>query len=120
MKAVPVFHPQFTLHDATHLLRVTELMAKILGATLETLNAVEIALLILAAHFHDQGMVPDAAELQALQGMDDFKLHRDTWAVEHPNLREIERQLAQRNLAEEERLRLSLRLADLESARLGD
>jgi hypothetical protein len=120
MKALPAFHPQFTLHDATHLLRVTELMGKVLGATLETLNAVELALLILAAHFHDQGMMPDAGELQALQGKADFKLQRDTWAVEHPNLREIERQLAQRNLVDEERLRLALRLAELESARLGD
>lgn len=33
MKALPAFLPQFTLHDATHLLRVTELMGTGPGAT---------------------------------------------------------------------------------------
>ena len=30
MKLMPAFHPEFTLHDDTHLLRVTELMARVM------------------------------------------------------------------------------------------
>ena len=74
MKAVPVFHPQFTLHDATHLLRVTELMAKILGATLETLNAVEIALLTV---LRVRGIsVPDALRERILAQKDPERLEQ--------------------------------------------
>ena len=60
MKLMPALHPEFTLHDDTHLLRVTELMARVMPERVleEILNPVEIALLILAAHFHDVGMVP--------------------------------------------------------------
>ena len=59
MKLMPAIHPEFTLHDDTHLLRVTELMARVMPDRVlnELLNPVEIALLILAAHFHDIGMV---------------------------------------------------------------
>jgi hypothetical protein len=49
MKLMPAFHPEFTLHDDTHLLRVTELMAQVMPARVleKVLNPVEIALLIL-------------------------------------------------------------------------
>src|SRR5258706_14988405 len=55
MKLMPVLHPEFTLHDEIHLLRVTELMARVMPERVieDVLNPAEIALLILAAHFHD-------------------------------------------------------------------
>ena len=58
MKAFPSFHPEYTLHDEVHLLRVTELMSLILpNEVADQLNPAEIMLLILTAHFHDLGMV---------------------------------------------------------------
>jgi hypothetical protein len=120
MKAVPALHPQFTLHDAAHLLRVTELMAMVLGRTLEELNPIEIALLILAAHFHDIGMVPEAAEWNAIESSKDFKLHRDTWAVEHPNLGELEAQLSSGILSSKRVVELALQRAELELAMRSD
>ena len=56
------FHPEFTLHDERHLVRVAELMALILGEDIKSLNPIEIALLLLSAYYHDQGMVPEAEE----------------------------------------------------------
>src|SRR6266496_951122 len=49
MKAFPSLHPEFTLHDECHLLRVTQLMVLLLRSELlHSLNPVEIALLILS------------------------------------------------------------------------
>src|SRR4051812_44435233 len=44
MRLMPVLHPEFTLHDDTHLLRVTELMSLVLPEKVlqEVLNPVEI------------------------------------------------------------------------------
>src|SRR5829696_4288081 len=68
MKAFPSLHPQYTLHDEAHLLRVTELMVVVMPQeTLDLLNPVEIAMLILAAHFHDQGMVLEREELDEIR-----------------------------------------------------
>src|SRR5439155_13018918 len=120
MKAVPALHPEFTLHDAAHLLRVTELMAMVLGPTLEKLNPVEFALLILAAHFHDIGMVPEAAEWNVIESSRDFQLHRETWAVEHPNLGELEAQLSSGILSSKRVVELALQRAELELAMRGD
>ena len=59
MKSFPSLHPEYTLHDDAHLLRVTQLMGNLIPDTVlrTVLNPVEIALLILSAYFHDQGMV---------------------------------------------------------------
>lgn len=120
MKAMPAYAPQFTLHDATHLLRTTELMSKVLGTTLDVLNSVEIALLILSAHFHDQGMIPDASELKVMTESPDFLLFRDNWYLEHPNRNETEQQLSNPALTGEEKSRLAQQLQELESALLTD
>src|SRR5580698_8185018 len=55
MKLMPKLHPEFTLHDDVHLLRVTELMGRVLPEEVleSVLNPVEVALLILSAYFHD-------------------------------------------------------------------
>jgi HD-GYP domain-containing protein (c-di-GMP phosphodiesterase class II) len=71
IKAMPALHPEFTLHDDRHFVRVAELMAMLLGGTVGTLNPIEVALLILAAYFHDQGMVPDSSDLESIDASDD-------------------------------------------------
>lgn len=106
MKAFPSLHTQYTLHDETHLLRVTELMAKIIPKeTLDKLNPVEIAFLILSAYYHDQGMVLEKEELEALDSNSEFRIFSDTWAIDHPNLREVQQQLNDKNLSPEEKER---------------
>jgi HD-GYP domain-containing protein (c-di-GMP phosphodiesterase class II) len=50
-------------------------MEKVLGTVMEELNSVEVALLILAAYFHDQGMIVDSAEMAELRGSEDWRLH---------------------------------------------
>ena len=52
MKAMQGYAPQYTLHDDRHLLRVTELMACVLGSDLDQLNTVELALLIQIGRAH--------------------------------------------------------------------
>jgi hypothetical protein len=91
MKAFPSLHPQFTLHDETHLLRVTQLMGMVIPEKVlkSVLNPVEVSLLILSAFFHDQGMVLDAEELKQLRSRRDFITFQETWGVEHPNIHEL-------------------------------
>lgn len=62
MKLMATYAPQYTLHDETHLLRVVDLMGHILGEDVADLNGIELVLLILAAYFHDQGMIPSREE----------------------------------------------------------
>lgn len=86
MKLMPAVHAQFTLHDDAHLLRVTELMTKVMPEKVleEVLNPVEIALLILAAHFHDVGMIPDNDEAARIRQSEEFQLARQNWIAEYP------------------------------------
>src|SRR5215212_1708020 len=59
MKLMHSLHEQYTLHDKVHLRRVTALMAFVMPEDVQKgLNPIELALLILAAHLHDQGMIP--------------------------------------------------------------
>lgn len=87
MKSFPSLHPQYTLHDDTHLLRVTELMGRLLPDDVlnGVLNPVEIALLILSAYLHDQGMVLDDNEIRSLCKNQEFQVYRANWAADHPN-----------------------------------
>jgi len=94
MKAMPALHPEFTLHDDVHLLRVTELMSLLLGDGSADLNPPEIALLILGAHFHDFGMVPDATERDNILASADFQRHAVIWKHNHPNYTELARTVA--------------------------
>jgi hypothetical protein len=120
MKMMPIYAPQYTLHDETHLLRTTELMKHVLGATFEKLNTVETALLILSAFFHDQGMIPTAEEYSAIRNNSDFQLFKDNWCVEYPNYSQIEKQLASQIISEKERKRLAQMFAELDSTILTD
>jgi hypothetical protein len=123
MKAFPALHPQYTLHDEAHLLGVTELMATVMPPeTLDRLNPVEIALLILAAHFHDQGMVLEGEDLGRIRsGSDpDFELFRQNWETSHPNAKEVRRELREEALSSRQ-VENSLRAArELEDALLTD
>jgi hypothetical protein len=99
--------PQYTLHDEVHLLRVTELMAKVMpNSVADLLNPVEIALLILAANFHDQGMVLEGADFDALPTNEEFRRFQDNWIIEHPNFTEVRQHLNDRNLSAQEQQRL--------------
>ncbi|MBI4774414.1 MAG: ATP-binding protein [Deltaproteobacteria bacterium] len=120
MKAVPAYAPEFTLHDDRHLLRTTELMGLILGDEMAKLNEIELALLILSAFFHDQGMVLSEDELKALEEDEDFRLFRDNWRVEHPNYDETARQMNAPHISEERKEQLAKKIAELESALLVD
>lgn len=121
MKAFPSLHPEYTLHDEAHLLRVTELMARVLTPPgVEALNPVEIALLILAAFFHDLGMVPSPGERDALASDSDFQMFREGWRADHPSLAETEAALRDPSATEADRARLRRVEAELQSALLTD
>lgn len=57
---------EFTLHDGDHLFRVLSLMERLLSPDqIKELSVPELMLLILSAFFHDIGMAPDEADVQA-------------------------------------------------------
>jgi molecular chaperone HtpG len=57
---------EFTLHDGDHLFRVLALMESLLRPEqINKLSIPELMLLILSAFFHDIGMAPSEAEIQA-------------------------------------------------------
>lgn len=120
MKVMPSTSPLYTLHDETHLLRVTELMALVLGKTKNVLNSVELCLLILSAHFHDQGMVIEDVEYQELSSKPEFLVFRDNWYLEHPNRQEIDSQFNDPHITPDEKSRLALKISEIESAILSD
>jgi len=116
MKSLPAYAPQYTLHDERHLLRTTELMGLILDSEAKRLNVVELALLILSAFFHDQGMVPLKDEIESQEQNDKFLLFRDNWRVEHPNYGETAAQIGSSYCEETRRTRLAGQLAELDAA----
>ena len=120
MKVMPNTSPQYTLHDESHFLRVVELMAMVLGKTLDELNSIELCLLILTAYYHDQGMVMSKDEYENLSSNDEFQLFRDTWYINHPNYKEIQTQLQDLNINYDERNRLSKLLSELDAGLLTD
>ncbi len=62
--------PQFTLHDAEHSERVLDNMAQIIPReTLDILEPLECAILILSAYLHDIGMSAPEAEVRPLRNL---------------------------------------------------
>ena len=121
MKRCMVLHKQYTLHDETHLLRVTEIMAKILGNEgLKLLNPVEITLLILSAYYHDIGMVMDDDIVEALPNDDDYKIFKENWIVDHPNYREIQTYINNHSYSQVSQDRCISAYSDLQNALLTD
>ncbi|OHD55065.1 MAG: hypothetical protein A2014_05490 [Spirochaetes bacterium GWF1_49_6] len=89
MKLVIKDFPEYTLHDEVHLLKVTEIMALLLGETLDKLNFIEIGLLILSAFFHDTGMVITKERSDELESDSEYKIYRDTWLNNYQNYYEF-------------------------------
>ncbi|MFW6026588.1 MAG: HD domain-containing protein, partial [Candidatus Woesearchaeota archaeon] len=90
----------------------------ILGNIIEELNHIEIALLILAAYLHDQGMIIEKEEYEELKNKQEFLEFRDNWYIDHKNYNEIKKQLNDNNISPEEKEKLSQKLAELDSAML--
>ncbi len=120
MKAMYSYAQQYTLHDDRHLVRTTELMGLVLGEVATHLNNVELSLLILAAFFHDQGMVMSADEYHKLDGDEKFQLFRDNWRVEHPNYKESTAQLSSPNCSEDRKVTVASQIAELDAAMFTD
>jgi hypothetical protein len=95
-------------------------MGRLLGPEAKQLNAVELALLILSAFFHDQGMVPSREEQMALEENSDFQLFRDNWRVEHLNYGETEAQIGSSCCGKTHRSLLAGQLAELDAAMFTD
>nr|VFK11497.1 MAG: hypothetical protein BECKLPF1236A_GA0070988_100568 [Candidatus Kentron sp. LPFa]VFK27667.1 MAG: hypothetical protein BECKLPF1236C_GA0070990_100508 [Candidatus Kentron sp. LPFa] len=65
--------PTYTLHDREHADNVVRLMGELLGRDgIEKLTALEAAMLILAAYFHDVGMAFTAEEREGLRDEEYF------------------------------------------------
>src|SRR4051812_19823789 len=120
IKSMPALHPQFTIHDDRHFARVTELMTLVLGDGVNALNSIELALLILSAYYHDQGMVPDIADWTKIQRSPDYLLHSELWMASHPNQLEIDRQLASSLISAGQRTTLAVKQAELLNAMKAD
>ncbi len=116
MRGMATLHPEYTLHDETHLVRVTELMARVLQDSIRALNPVEIAILILSAYLHDQGMVLSADELARMKASSEFQTFRQNWETSHPNMAAIRKEASRPDLSSLERERLGQLEAELENA----
>jgi hypothetical protein len=84
------------------------------------LNPAEIALLILSAHFHDQGMVLNSGEISEIQSTSEFKMFQDNWEIEHPNVKELRQRLSDRNIPGQEHERMMATYLELRGALLTD
>lgn len=94
MKDVRRSFPQYTLHDEIHLIKVVDIMGKIIPKdVLHKLNPVEIFLLILSAFFHDQGIVIDDHEYDKIKESPEYKISLKNWEIKFSNLSEIRKKL---------------------------
>ena len=75
---VPGTFPAYTLHDARHAENVVMLMGRLLGPRVGQVRVLEATLLILAAYFHDTGMVYSADDLAAATREPEFREFLDT------------------------------------------
>lgn len=117
---IPKFFSEYTLHDKTHFLRVTELMSYVLGDNLKELNDIEIGLLILSAFYHDQGMLIEDSEYKALEENESYLIFRDNWFIDHSNYNEVKKQLESSFISALEKDKLSKIISELDSAMLTD
>jgi hypothetical protein len=118
MKLMPILHGEFTLHDEIHLLRVTQLMSKVIPehVLLNVLNPVEIALLILSAHFHDIGIVPDKEGAERIRQSGEYQLARQNWLVEFSGYNDALRSVQSEDVAAEDQNRSKHIVAEFEQA----
>lgn len=118
MKITSTYFPEYTLHDETHLLGVTDLMGRILSASesLEGLSYIEITILILAAYLHDIGMAPSKEKIDKIIESQEFILFRETRRRDLENLKEIQLPLEQQGLSISEKLKLRRKEAEIEQS----
>ncbi len=69
--------PTYTLHDSKHAQNVLNLMGELLASQCTKLRGLEAAMLILAAYYHDIGMVYTADELNKIPESEQFKSYLD-------------------------------------------
>lgn len=117
---IPAFFPEYTLHDSIHHLRVAELAGMIVGDRVSLLRQDELVLLLLAACFHDIGMVCDEHEIERIRNERDFLVFQEEWRYSHPNLEELERMHRQDFISETERIRIGGKIAEMEKAMFSD
>ena len=121
MKLANTFSPQYTLHDISHLLRVTEIMSMLISKdVINMLNPLEITILILSAFYHDQGMVLAKDELQLLNKNKEFKLFEDNWLIENPNIKEMKQKINDHAITDAERKSLIKIEHEIDNAILTD
>lgn len=116
IKLLPKYLGEYTLHDKTHFIRVTELMSYVLQDQLQELNGLEKILLVLSAFYHDIGMMIDSDELNELENNDNFIVFKDKWKQEHPNYKELKDNLSSTYITAEEKVKCSKKIAQLDSA----
>jgi hypothetical protein len=80
--------PDYTLHDRQHAENVISLIEQLLGRSIEKVTPLEAAMLILAAYFHDIGMVYEPDELAALGDDEDFRAFLDENAAAYVRVHE--------------------------------
>jgi hypothetical protein len=80
------------------------------------LNPVEIALLVLAAHFHDVGMIPDAEEAARLRESVEYYVARDNWLIEYSGFYEALRLTGNEDSDPQDRERSSKIVVEFEGA----
>ncbi len=69
--------PIYTLHNQTHVQNIIKLMGELLGNDLKKLSALECAILLLSAAFHDIGMTFNASEFANITKEEEFKIFLD-------------------------------------------
>ena len=66
--------PEYTLHDYTHSISILNIAANIIPEqTLNSLNNIELSLIIFSAFLHDIGMACSEEERNKIINTDDFK-----------------------------------------------
>jgi hypothetical protein len=73
LKLVRETFPDYTMHDERHAENVIALMGELAAPRLSQMSGLEAALLILAAYFHDTGMVYSAAEIAEIPQESEFR-----------------------------------------------
>ena len=118
MKLMPIFHPEYTLHDDSHLLRVVELMAYVIPKEVleHVLNPVEIALLILAGFYHDTGMVPDKDEVERITKSAEYDIWRKNWLIDFVGFNEAHCILEMKESAADAKSRSQFIVSEFEQA----
>lgn len=83
--------PEYTLHDKTHSVNVLKFMDRIIpDETLEQMNELELAILILSAFLHDIGMVASKREKKKMLQSEDFKSFKEKYTKINRSLKKAQ------------------------------